>query len=486
MSKAEQTAFALVAEACQADVAQLCKNDESAASVERLLEQPPPHPFMANQDPPLLRIVSFPSFRPMEEEFDELLNYFLRLSGAPPPPPPRFARLMTDEPPRRPPCPFAVDNLMQHLSSTTHPDHFHVVSEKLNEKGREMMTTSNQHEEEPADANDNVIATARRLQEVTPATLHSFRRSFLPFAEADCLEKSYQANKVSQPCAQTLDSLHAIRTQQQEDLQQARQEESDMYANLIVLYAFIFLTILIVYVKTHKKIKSQMRLRERILVTLYSKPALKKAMEAAVGSIGHVPPTPLWRSPKKQAALKAARYFRVVVLGIMTVLWIWAPEKVLPFACGVAGFFFWIVLFGTLRKDKVEVCTCCCCGTTTTEAAQGLGNSCCSCCSGTGVCCLECADCCNPSGGDDGCACCGGAGCCCCCGCSCCYKSEACCSADGNEMKAACCEGCSCCCCCDCGCNSKNSTKRSTVLTVSEDNKLAGIPAYEGVPIQIV
>jgi len=68
-----------------------------------------------------------------------------------------------------------------------------------------------------------------------------------------------------------------------------------------------------------------MRLRERILITSYSNPALKKTMEAAVGSIGHVPPIPLWRSPQKQANLKVARYFCSIVLGIMTVLWIWAP-----------------------------------------------------------------------------------------------------------------------------------------------------------------
>ena len=439
-------------------------------------------------------MVTFHSFEEMESELDNFINSFLSVL---PQPPHRddpmtmthHLRFMSTgnnnmdwEPPRRVRCPFEnnndmdhnVDRLVQQLSLQAHPAHFPAVSEMLNAKGRDMMTAG---VTEPAVemGDTRMIATARRLQEVTPQTLHTIRSSFLPFAEADCLEQAYQDRRVSQPCEQTLDNLHAVRSDALLQLQQAQQEESEVLYDLFLLYALVFGTILLVVIKSRKFLKRQIRLRNNIIITLYSKPALKSAMEKAMGgkSIGHTPPLQLRRDVRSQALMRSGFRCRMAIFSIMTIVYFVAPSKVLPFACAVAGFCFCAVLLSVLSKRssmaKVNECTCCCCGTTTTEAAQGLGNACCCCCSGTGVCSLECAACCNPDSDDDddddtqndkGCCC-----CCCCCG------ADGGCCCNNNES------GC---------CNESKPVKRATVVTVTDNEQKDGMVAYESVPVVMV
>jgi hypothetical protein len=448
MNIAERRAFEHVASVCQVDVDRLCTDPSSRTVVQRRAEEP----TMPRHSTSLLNL-----HHDMLRDLDAVLDSFLVA-------PPRHSNnfvLVYDSVPRslnkNVPCPF--ENMLNEVLSFTPSELFMDVTKHMNIKGEQILMEQNREVSihkgllEKFNHDEHLVTMARRLQEVTPE--HLYRRAFLPFGEKKnaCLQQNLE--KVSPKCAHAIRDLSMVRNREE----QLNKEADDLANNIFILYFLLLSTICVAMYKARPVIRRQRWLLQRILRVVYSNPQIKEKVEKECRhQIGYTPPMVLRRRVRLPLLL------RIIILATLFSCFV-APFIVVQLLCCVVGLSLWLVVFRS-PKAQAQVCTCCCCGMTTEDAANSTeGGCCCPCCNGTGVCSLECANCCEDSDleavGDMNCSCCCGDGCCCCCGC-------------GNTDK--CCGGC---CCCIINKSSQSLPKR-TVLSVDK------VTVYEGVPIQIV
>jgi hypothetical protein len=454
MSPAEQSAFGLVAQYCRADVETKCakptpKTTSSVKVEERSLAVPKSttttgqHPLITFHRHPL-------------DDFDTFLDHFLQ-------PPPMFLlpemdpTMMRDvrpqsgmiwmvkenpalQPtsritltlrggggPQRPPCPF--DTMMQQVVSNVQPRDFSAVAQKLNEKGSAILADATVSGRNIASEDaSTMFATARRLQEVTPDTMREYRHIFLPFASEDnrCLEKAYQAKTgLSKTCTQAISDLYAIRGQEQTRLQEQAMELRSLMTNYVHLWVWVLGVLVLLAISRHGDRKRHLRLGDRIFTAVYSRPALKQAVEAELGhSVGSVPPVPLHRNlmrgKLRSSFIRVARFvacLRVWILLATVVVACFSPLRALQLALWMTAFCFGMLFYTVVmarpppHSDHTEqaVCVCCNCGLSTQTAASLDSKTAdqCPCCAGTGVCGVRCGSCghhgvdklCNGHGG---------------------------------------------------------------------------------------
>ena len=412
----------------------------------------------------------------------------------------------------------AAEHVVTHVASQTDPSDMEAVSVKVQEHGHKVL----QQEESSAVQR----RMARRLTEVDADLMMEQRTHyFLPFGcprRNRCLHDLFVNNVVDAQCSLAMKRLEHVRAVQHMQWVQRHQEQEFVVQNLFVLYAIVLATIVIVFIRRGSEVRQNRHKKLRILKAIYSRPALKAAVEDELGeSLGHVPPL-RWRALMKfglysrdfQRLNRIGRWVHCFMICILAVLLFVAPIIVLPVCISMASLVFWVA---ACTAPPTPMCTCCCCGVSTEDVKEGLvteQQACCSCCQGTGVCSVRCASCCGTGGSKkkdpapiEGCCCCGD-GCCCCGGGrtspvkvgGCCCDGNGCCCCGGGDKRSAdkmesCCgDGC-CCCggdnaremagCCDdgcCCCKTDGSTTRKKRVRLEE----SPVSIYEGVPIQIV
>jgi hypothetical protein len=453
MSPAEQTAFGLVAQYCRADVETKCsiakpppKATSSATVEERSLSVPKSTMTSTGQHP----LITF--HRHPLDDFDSFLDHFLQ-------PPPMFLMpdmtMMSDArppsgmiwmvqenpagqqhpstsritltlrggggggsgPQQRPPCPF--DTMMRQVVSNVPPRDFSAVAQKMNEKASAILAdaSSSQHGRVIASEETTpLFATARRLQEVTPDTLREYRRAFLPFAPDDnrCLENAYQAyTGLSKSCIQAISDLYAIRGQEQSRSQEQALELRSLITNYVHLWVWVLGVLVLLAISRRGERQRHLRLGDRIFTAVYSRPALKRAVEAELGhSVGSVPPVPLHRNlmrgKLRASFIRVARFvacLRVWILLATVVVACYSPLLALQLAVWMTAFCFGMLFYTVVmarpppppHSDNPEhvMCVCCNCGLSTQTAASLDSKTAvqCPCCAGTGVCSVHCGSC---------------------------------------------------------------------------------------------
>jgi hypothetical protein len=421
--------------------------------------------------------------------------------------------------------------LRQFVSPETSPEEAERVLERVSDHAQLWV--------EHRDASTPQRRMARRLSEVsvddirrandqayyaatTTNAAHEVETSFLPFNPAlnRCLRLAFQHNVLHTTCQSAMARLENVRASQHMMPVYKKEAEQTMLSHLALLYFLVIATAIVIFVRhSSKDFRATRRLRTQVLQAIYSKPHLKRAVEAELGggvSIGSVPPLQwpdlmhLGRHGHSFGRwLRVARLVRIAMLTIMCVLLLVAPAVVLPFCIILAAGLFWSAL---CAPSPVRSCCCCSCGLSAQDAQAGLVTSeqtCCDCCSGTGCCSVHCC-CCGKSNdkkqqdGDVG-----------CCKNDCCCTRDGCCDNINNKdcrtletgyvkMEDNFDNGCCCCCgesyCCggtDCGCcsccmDTCSCDPDKCCSTTHESKSPRPVMAakcsvvYEGIPLQIV
>jgi hypothetical protein len=181
--------------------------------------------------------------------------------------------------------------------------------------------------------------------------------------------------------------------------------------NYVHLWVWVLGVVVLLAISRHGERKRHLRLGDRIFTAVYSRPALKRAVEAELGhSVGSVPPVPLHRNlmrgKLRASFIRVARFvacLRVWILLATVVMACYSPLRALQLAVWITAFCFGMLFYtvlmtpASLHSDNTEhaVCVCCNCGLSTQTAASLDSKTAdqCPCCAGTGVCGVHCGSC---------------------------------------------------------------------------------------------
>lgn len=442
--------------------------------------------FAPPADHPPLELHDFPVFmdRLMESVFEPRSQHISVMW---------FEQVEEDEPH------LVIDSAVSRLAMDRQPEEIPLLAHQLQHFGQGML-----HDAELR--GERHLRMARRLTEMDPFVIQ--QHASLPFgcAKNRCLREAFAENKVSDECARSMEILE--RTFLLENELDRRQ---GIFVGMMWVYIAALASLMLLVARNYRARRGRRRLKQKIILAVYSNPAIRKQVEAELGeSVGDVPPLPYHvmrlisagGNDLKRRLRCVRRVHAIFLAGLMTLVFV-APFWVLPICILVTLLRVAQVAFVN-HELEAEDCTCCCCAASPGMAEAGLlskEQACCNCCKGTGICSPKCAKCC----GTGGCCSCCCSSCCsgkCCCGpsqmkyveddCTCC-----CCGATASMAKAGllteeqaccnCCKGtgkCSAACssCCDngCDCNGKD------CCCCDGDKKGCGMAVYEGVPIQVV
>jgi hypothetical protein len=490
MSNVEQYLFSSVADQCADDVKRLClKNEEDIEeeqpSQQRRMQGNQPNSFEADFESSTI----FNDFHQRAlEDFDMFFESFMRphvewvvvydstqsdrknLSHGTGDHVATGHRLKVDE----------GDNFVRNIALNVPPCDFHHVSERLQEHGNSMLNRND------LKLTESGFRVARRLQEVSPEVLTSHRQSFLPFgSDSQCLETLYyesEGRALSSNCIDSMRNLLRMRTSERERLEQEDADSYFLFKSCVVMYTFVWMSIIIGASRNSVKTQREARLQERILAAVYSNPELKRDVELKVQeSVGYLPPfsriVMQRRGFFKSESGTCTSFTKSLYAAAWFLAWLCFvihPLETMPILACLSV--FWCIYATFFVKVSEPICTCCCCGMTTEDASNGVTSkdqACCGCCQGTGVCSVQCSSCCGPTVAGKPSLCCVPkpigekvAACCSCCGgkgCSCCSSKD-----------------CSCCSGKDCSCPSTLKIK-SMKKDVSSEKGL-----YEAITVQIV
>jgi hypothetical protein len=324
---------------------------------------------------------------------------------------------------------MVIDSAVSRLAMNKQPEEIPLLAHQLQLFGEGLLRDAEMHEERR-------LTMARRLTEMDPVTIQ--RHVSMPFGcpKNRCLREALADHKLSNECARSIEVLD--RTSVMENDLDRRQ---GIFMGMTWIYIASLALLMIVVAQNYRAGRGRRRLKQKILLAVYSNPAIRKQVEDELGeSVGDIPPLSYHVMRMISAGgqdlkrrMRCIRRVHGVFLACSMTLVFVAPFWVLPICITVT-----LVRVAQLCCVNSELetgdCMCCCCAASPGMAKAGLLNeeqACCDCCRGTGICSQKCADCC------------GSAGCCCCC-CSSCCNGECCCGP--SEMKKVQ-EDCTCCCC---------------------------------------
>jgi hypothetical protein len=402
---------------------------------------------------------------------------------------------------------MVIDSAVSRLAMNKQPEEIPLLAHQLQKYGEGLLHDAEVHGELHQ-------RMARRLTELDPMTIR--QHAALPFGcpKNRCLREAFADHKVSNECARSLEVLD--RTFVMENDLDRRQE---IFFGMMWIYIAALAVMMILVARNLRANRGRRRLKQKILLAVYSNPTIRKQVEDELGeSVGDLPPLSYYvmrlisaggRDLKRR--LRCIRRIHAVFLACSMALVFVAPFWVLPM-CIMVTLVRVAQLCFVNSELEAEDCTCCCCAASPGMAKAGLltkEQACCGCCQGTGICSPKCASCCGTAGC---CSCCC-ASCCdgkCCCGpshmkkveedCTCC-----CCGAtsslakdgmlDAEQICCGCCKGtgkcsaaCASCCGSGCSCNGKDCCCCDDSMESLGSDHVVSVKTtvYEGVPLQIV
>jgi hypothetical protein len=412
-------AYHHVEAACAEDVEALCSPKPDVFSL--------PHPssgdpfldwvlFAPPSENPPPELQDFPFF--MNRLFDSVLE----------PRPPQVSFLWFEEAEEEEPH-MVVDSAVSRLAMNKQPEEIPLLAHQLQQFGEGML-----HDAELR--GERHLRMARRLTEMD--SLSILQHASLPFGcpKNRCLREAFAEHKVSNECARSLEILE--RTFMLENELDRRQ---GIFIGMMWIYIAALALLMILVARNYRARRGRRRLKQKILLAVYSNPAIRKQVEAELGeSVGDVPPLPYHVMRLITAGgndlkrrLRCVRRIHAVFLACLMTLVFVAPFWVLPI-CILVTLVRVAQLACVNSELEADDCSCCCCAASPGMARAGMltkEQACCSCCKGTGICSQKCQSCC------------GDAGCCTCC-CSSCCDGKCCCAP--SQMKVVT-DDCTCCCC---------------------------------------
>ena len=416
-------AYHHVESACAADVETLCSPKDAFLSMAK------PHP--TSGDPFLDWVLFAPASDPPPQEVQDVQMFMDRVMESilqpPSPPVPVFwvQHVVFEEP-------TVVDAAVSRLAADKEPEEIPQLAHQLQKYGEGLL-----HDTDAAASNNGERHhMARRLMEMNTKTIQN--HVSLPFgcARNRCLREAYESHRVSRECAHSMHVLEKTFV-----LENELDRRQGVFLGMMWLYICALALLMVLVARNYRARRGRRRLKQKILLAVYSNPAIRKQVEDELGeSVGDVPPlsyhvmrliTAGGQDLKRR--LRCVRRVHALFLTFLMLLVFAAPFWVLPICIMVT--LVRVAQLCCVNNDlEAEDCSCCCCAASPGMARAGLltaEQECCNCCRGTGICSPKCASCC------------GSAGCCSCCCSSCCAGK--CCCAPTNKVNVK--DDCTCCCC---------------------------------------
>ncbi|KAG7364709.1 hypothetical protein IV203_037911 [Nitzschia inconspicua] len=413
-------AYHHVESACAEDVELLCSPEP-----DMLFSLPHPSsgdPFLdwvlfappSDHPPPELQ--DFPVF--MNRLFDSVLE----------PRSPQISILWFEQAEKEEPH-MVIDSAVSRLATDMQPEEIPLLAHQLQHFGQEILRDVEIHDERHR-------RMARRLTEMDSGKVQL--HASLPYgcSKNRCLREAFAEHKVSNECARSMEILE--RTFSLENELDRRQE---IFIVMMWIYIAALASLMLLVGRNYQARRGRRRLKQKIILAVYSNPAIRKQVEEELGeSVGDVPPLSYHvmrmitagGSELKRRLRCVRRIHAFFLVGLMTLVFV-APFWVLPICILVT--MVRVAQIGCINDElEAEDCASCCCAASPGMAKAGLlteEQACCGCCKGTGICSQQCASCCVS------------AGCCSCC-CSSCCNGKCCCAP--SQMKYIE-EDCTCCCC---------------------------------------
>eukprot|EP00539_Tryblionella_compressa_P010342 CAMPEP_0178800274 /NCGR_PEP_ID=MMETSP0745-20121128/12743_1 /TAXON_ID=913974 /ORGANISM="Nitzschia punctata, Strain CCMP561" /LENGTH=528 /DNA_ID=CAMNT_0020459065 /DNA_START=13 /DNA_END=1599 /DNA_ORIENTATION=+ len=349
-------AYHHVESACAADVEALCgpKND--------LISKP--HP--TSGDPFLDWILFAPASVAPPSEMQDLNLFMDRMFDSVfEPRSPQisivwFSEALLEEPH------LVVDSAVAKLAADKEPEEIPQLAHELQKYGEGLLHDADVHGERHR--------MARRLTEMDTKKIQ--QQVSLPFGSAknNCLREVFESHKVSRECAH---SIHVLeRTFVLENELDRRQ---GVFIGMMWIYIAALGVLMILVARNYRSRRARRRLKQKILLAVYSNPVIREQVEEELGeSVGDLPPLSYHVMRLISAGgqdlkrrLRCLRRVNAVFLTFLMTLVFVAPFWVLPI-CIMVTLVRVAQLCFVNNELEAEDCTCCCCAASPGMQRLGL------------------------------------------------------------------------------------------------------------------